>query len=352
MRWQTFRGQARPTSLLPFTPRFPHRHKPRAYLSSMTDLSARVDALTNAARAVRIQLVDNWHKIIRIDTISDSQHLTKWAALRDTFQKLVNDSESSAAVLAGTIKSYLVFHPYLEDSRALDDLIVEFEALDRRLPTLRFSGDETFVLLSSTLEDLRVELQTNDGSVQAQNAVRKAQSEVVALEEELEEARKKANRARESTRNVLPFAVVSYFGRVSGLWSLHRSAASDKAEVQRLTQEVEQASERLSSARIKLGAVERDLNDVNGNGISLVLQDMQKNLAKMRELLNSIWNELIQKLTSEIQTYLAAARKGLANASPQDQLAFRNAAKRIASSSAAWKEAATILIDGYAKAMK
>ena len=53
-----------------------HSSTGQAYPSSMTDLSARVDALTNAARAVRLQLVDNWHKIIRIDAVSNSQHLT------------------------------------------------------------------------------------------------------------------------------------------------------------------------------------------------------------------------------------------------------------------------------------
>ena len=67
----------------------------------MTELSARVDALTNAARAVRLQLVDNWHKIVRIDAVSNSQYLTQWAAFRDVHTSYHSTTPGLRADLPG-----------------------------------------------------------------------------------------------------------------------------------------------------------------------------------------------------------------------------------------------------------
>ena len=46
--------------------------KPMRFVSTHTAASKRTGV-------TRLQLVDNWHKIIRIDAVSNSQHLTKWA---------------------------------------------------------------------------------------------------------------------------------------------------------------------------------------------------------------------------------------------------------------------------------
>ncbi|KAI0760792.1 hypothetical protein C8Q74DRAFT_1298985, partial [Fomes fomentarius] len=86
-------------------------------------------------------------------------------------------------------------------------------------------------------------------------------------------------------------------------------------------------------------------------GILSVIQDMRQNLYRMRELLDSICNELIRTLTYEVRRYLSAAQANLVNPSLENQFTFRNASMRISSSSTAWKERAVILSDRYAKAL-
>ncbi|KAI0716971.1 hypothetical protein C8Q76DRAFT_783767 [Earliella scabrosa] len=117
----------------------------------------------------------------------------------------------------------------------------------------------------------------------------------------------------------------------------------------------EQLTVMLGSARPKLEGVVAAVQRYPSDEVNKVLENIegiQRNLDKQGELAKIVLSDTKEKLETEIGAYLSAIRKARDNASPENQLARRNAHQRIVSASAKWKERARLLEYEYARKAK
>ncbi|KAI0687503.1 hypothetical protein C8Q76DRAFT_759719 [Earliella scabrosa] len=325
-------------------PRLPISPKPPKASPFLTQ----VNTSTRLAREIRHTLVDEQLQLARIEDKSESTLVPRLSEALQTFERLIYAAESAAVRLSTTINSYVTLHKHLGDSRAVSDMTDEFVALLKHISSLRYNPDGEFLSLILALEKLGSDMNAalGEGDARRQQQVKDAKSEVTRLEEQLDALHtprmKKGTRApRDGQRNF----ILALFASLLSLWRLSGKAKSQSAAVAEL-------SRKLETAKTTLTVVQTQFNACSVEALVASTRGVQRKLEDLRGLLKAILTDVADKLEAEMRTYVGAAQRCKSQATRENQLALRSAAKRISSSSATWKERALILRDSFAKASK
>ncbi|KAI0715874.1 hypothetical protein C8T65DRAFT_738313 [Cerioporus squamosus] len=308
----------------------------------MSDFPAQVHALSAAARELRLSLLDNQAKVSWIDASSQTHLLEGWKGLREEYRKMLDESESAATRLATAMNTYVGLQEYMDDPSMLDDLVEEFEGLNETLKNMSFGQDDDFSRLKKSFERLGQDI---DLLLKAHSA---------PPEDQVSASRDALTRSpQEPVWAFKPFTTCSI--KLMTWWKAMQVIAS-----QYLTRFVWGRSDHINRAnsapmRPTTTSVLPNAKSTGFTGIRAmpaVLQLMENNLETQKSLSRVVLVDMKDKLVHEIQTYLTALRNAQSSASPENQLALRNATRRVTSSTESWRERSKALTDGYAKSPK
>ncbi|RPD60421.1 hypothetical protein L227DRAFT_600957 [Lentinus tigrinus ALCF2SS1-6] len=295
----------------------------------MSDFPTQVHALSTAARELRLLLLDNQATISWIDAYCHSHLLERWKGIREEYRKMLDEGESAATRLATSMNTYVGLHEYMGDSSMLEDLIEEFEGLSKSLTNMHFCQDDDLGNLKGSLERLGQDI----------DVLLKAHTPPV----EHPVSASGAAFTRSSQEPAMHAIANQYLSH----WVWGRS--------DRVIRTTSSSAPMTGPMRAETTSGLESGKPAGVTGIQAmpaVLQLAEKNLETQKSLSRAVLVEMKDKLAYEIQTYLTASRNAQAVASPENQLALRNATRRVTSSTDTWRERAKLLTDGYAKAPK
>ncbi|KAI0687506.1 hypothetical protein C8Q76DRAFT_759779 [Earliella scabrosa] len=299
---------------------------------------------TNAiARKLRLTLDDTSYKLGRVDTVSHTDFLKQWKELRQHYESTLEAADTSLIVLSFKINSYLTFHPYLEDSSVLDDLIAEFKALHEAISQLDFKVDDGIASLNIMVSQLSDEFRNTNSDATVRRKVNEIESEVTKLESELLSLQEKVRRL-EQGRSTPPHTVdniVSLIGRM--LWGGDPPERVTTSNLRQMMRKVDLASQKVISERFRLKVAKSELEDVDADKILHVMHSVRVDLDALCDVLKEIWVELTAELKAEIEGFLSAAQDVTINSSPENRLVLHHASIRITSSCAVWRERVAVL---------
>ncbi|RPD70948.1 hypothetical protein L226DRAFT_615878 [Lentinus tigrinus ALCF2SS1-7] len=304
----------------------------------MSDFPTQVHALSTAARELRLLLLDNQATISWIDAYCHSHLLERWKGIREEYRKMLDEGESAATRLATSMNTYVGLHEYMGDSSMLEDLIEEFEGLskDDDLGNLKGSlerlGQDIDVLLKAHTPPV-------EHPVSASGAAFTRSSQEPAMHAIANQYLShwvwgRSDRVIRTTSSSAPMTGPMRAETTSGLESGKPAGVTG---IQAMPAVLQLAEKNLETQKSLSRAVLVEMKD------------------KVRSPENGMYDMLTKdpaQLAYEIQTYLTASRNAQAVASPENQLALRNATRRVTSSTDTWRERAKLLTDGYAKAPK
>ncbi|TFK88633.1 hypothetical protein K466DRAFT_585386 [Polyporus arcularius HHB13444] len=290
----------------------------------MSDFPPQVYALSAAARELRLTLLDNQAKVSWVDACSHTHLLEEWKALREEYRMMLDESESAATRLATAMNAYVALQEYMDDPTLLDDFIEELEGLDETLSNMNFCQDDDFRSLRSRFEKLSNDI----------NLLLRAHT--APVEDQTNASREAFTRSPQvPAMNAIATQYLSRF-----VWGRSDHVAHANST---------------RTGPIRAETTNASGKPPGGAGIQAmpaVLQLIDKNLETQSRLSRVALVDIKDKLAHEIRTYLTALRNSRSNASPETQLALRNATRRVTSSTGSWRERANALTEGYAKVPK
>ncbi|CDO77960.1 hypothetical protein BN946_scf184971.g10 [Trametes cinnabarina] len=366
---------------------------------STTDLNH----LATTASTLRRLVCDNEVKIGAVDEFTYSSFRTQWVSNRDAYFGVVDNSDTSASKLAGTINYYLSTLGDVKDADTEGEMIEELSALGIKLSGLNFDQSADISALKSSFQDIAEKLsaafEERDAAVRTD--LEAAQAEVSALKQQLDEyvmqpsvamrihsdidALDRINaQIRKADEEEADKATSAAKGTVGGLLSRKKDPKADetlsaaekakqakdkkaqetadaKAGLQQTAGKViaglfagkdaatarrREIQEKLTVAEAKLQRATAAMREAKGINIDAILQaekSIEKTLDKLEEQL---------QLNDEVAKYLAAFEAVQADPSPENQRALANMHKKTALMSAQWRQVATLLSDVYAKKQK
>ncbi|RDX43575.1 hypothetical protein OH76DRAFT_1409970 [Lentinus brumalis] len=309
----------------------------------MSDFPTQVYALSAAARELRLTLLDNQAKVSWVDAYSHTHLLEEWKALREEYRRMLDESESAATKLATALNAYVSLQEYMDDPTLLDDFIEELEGLDETLSNMNFSQDDDFRSLKSSFEKLSIDI----------NLLLKVHT--APVEDQTSASREASTRSPQVP--VWPFKSFAIYAiELMKWWKAMNAIAT-----QYLSRFMWGRGDHVAHASpTRTGPMRAETTSASGNSAGVagiqampaVLQLIDRNLETQSSLSRVALVDIKDKLAHEIRTYLTALRNSRSNATPETQLALRNATRRVTSSTGSWRERANALTEGYAKVPK
>ncbi|KAI0753980.1 hypothetical protein C8Q80DRAFT_1135962 [Daedaleopsis nitida] len=317
----------------------------------MSDFAERLEAVAQIARDVRRALIKEEHRIGVIDSVCGTHLEGRWLGTRENFGGLVDATERSAIRIVGKLRRYLAVLTSLSQHDVLNDLMHELESLQKNLPTFRFSDNDgkLVVELQSELDSLRVDIERADCDAQTQKEIEDAREEVAALEQGLlvtGEQIKKLETAPSLTLFSLLLRIVGF------LWGTNAAVADNQAELRRLRLQSEQTSGALARSKIRVTTAEYMRETVNTAEVLETIEKIERDLARMAELLDSVWSQAIDMLSQEISNFLTSAQRYKDDPSEETRAELDDASHEVVDSSGLWAQRAYDLEHKYAKAPK
>ncbi|KAL7284012.1 hypothetical protein ACG7TL_001285 [Trametes sanguinea] len=365
-------------------------------------------SLSNTATALRRLISDNEVKVASIDSFTSSSFRPKWISNRDVFFSIVDQSETSASKLAGTINYYLSLLGDVKDADLESEMIEELSALNIKLNGLNFDQSPDITALKSDFHQIAQELsavfQERDATVRGEFEA--AQTEVATLNKQLDEYITKAE--EEQVEETTSSAKTYIGGVLSGskkepkgdttlsaeeqakltkaktaeetakakgdaikagkklLSSL--SGGKDANEKRRIgkassfvvlvqpafTHRLAAIRQELAVAQAKLTRATAAMREREGIDVDAILKaekDIEGSLDKLTEQLQ-VFSRLVNELNNEVAKYLAAFEAVQADPSPEHQKALAAMHHKTALGAAQWKKVSALLGDVYAKKQK
>ncbi|KAJ3007919.1 hypothetical protein NUW54_g3357 [Trametes sanguinea] len=175
-----------------------------------------LQSLSNTATTLRRLISDNQVKVGSIDSFTSSSFRPKWVSNRDTFFSIVDQSETSASKLAGTINYYLSLLGDVKDADLESEMIEELSALNVKLNGLNFDQSPDITALKSDFhqiaQDLSAVFQERDATVRGEFEA--AQTEVATLTQQLDEVNAQIRQADEDDTKKTTSSAKTYIGGV------------------------------------------------------------------------------------------------------------------------------------------
>ncbi|OSD08801.1 hypothetical protein PYCCODRAFT_1462982 [Trametes coccinea BRFM310] len=351
-----------------------------------------LQSLSNTASTLRRLISDNEIKVASVDSFTSSSFRPKWVSNRDAFFSIVDQSETSASKLAGTINYYLSLLGDVKDADLESEMIEELSALNIKLNGLNFDQSPDITALKSDFHQIAEELSTvfQERDATVREELEAAQTEVAILEKQLDEITAQITKAEEEQAEESTSSAKTYIGGVfSGSKKEPKADKTLSAEEQAKLTKAKTAEEtakaksdaikagkklisglsggkdanekrrieirqQLSVAQAKLNRATAAMREREGINIDAILKaekDIESSLDKLTEQLQ-VFPRLVNELNSEVAKYLAAFEAVQADQSPEHQKALAAMHHKTALGAAQWKKIVTLLGDVYAKKQK
>ncbi|KAI9062233.1 hypothetical protein FKP32DRAFT_1677557 [Trametes sanguinea] len=351
-----------------------------------------LQSLSNTATTLRRLISDNEVKVGSIDSFTSSSFRPKWVSNRDTFFSIVDQSETSASKLAGTINYYLSLLGDVKDADLESEMIEELGALNIKLNGLNFDQSPDITALKNDFhqiaQDLSAVFQERDATVRGEFEA--AQTEVATITQQLDEVNAKIRKTDEDEAEKTTSSAKTYIGgALSGSKKdpkadknlsaeeqaklakakMAEETAKAKAEAQKAGSKLlhslssgKDANEKrrielqqqLSVAQAKFARATAAVREREGIDVDAVLKaekDIESSLDKFTEQLQ-VFPRLVNELNSEVAKYLAAFEAVQADPSPEHQKALAAMHHKTGLGAAQWKKVSALLGDVYAKKQK
>ncbi|KAM5542044.1 hypothetical protein V8D89_004354 [Ganoderma adspersum] len=295
----------------------------------------------------------------------DTKVMDRWTGHCKEYDRMLNASEAAAITVASLIRLYISIQNGACANPPLNTKLTarQLSVLKEKLGTLTIDQTPDFERLIEALKVTGAEIDRlfEDRVAQAATteyeSARAGQAVTTTTQDELRNLGEYDERGGELRRAALqPFDLFSVIAHIYYIfpWIKRRCSEFLWELILNNQQQIDVPDQRHVVQQRKLLETKTAVDELKRNQqwIRDALQNVCKDLQTQAELLRAVFSEVTSELAKQSDEYLEALSRVHTESSPVDQLAFPNARHRFLSTSGAWKERATTLIDEYAKRMK